>query len=150
MIKDVPSSHYPPEIDDEFRCLVYASDPKIDNQRVAFHCYEDLRRYHATSGEQVSDKLVLARFVPLGWLQKSSLEADKDPTLKHITNYVVLWNTSTKPRSLWICYDYYRSDPDGCRYRCGLGKPTYYNAEEDHAWGPQGCAFSSRGKYRSR
>lgn len=41
--------------DDEFRCLVYASDPKIDNQRVAFHSYEDLRRYHAPSSEQVSD-----------------------------------------------------------------------------------------------
>lgn len=65
--------------DDEFRCLVYAPDPKIDNQRVAFHRYGDLRRYHAPFSEQVSDKLVLARFVPLGWLRKSSLEAGKEP-----------------------------------------------------------------------
>ena len=127
--------------DDEFRCLVYASDPKIDNQRVAFDCYEDLRRYHAPSSEQGSDKLVLARFVPLRWLRKSSLEAGKDPTLKHITNHVVLWNTSTEPHSLWICYDYYRPGFDGCGRRRKLGKPTCYNAEEDDEFGPQGYAL---------
>ena len=61
--------------------------------------------------------------------------------MKHITNYVVLWNTSTKPHPLWICYDYYRPDFDGCGRRGKLGKPTYYNAEEDDEFGPQGCAF---------
>ena len=128
--------------DDEFRCLVHASDPQIDNQRVAFHCHEDVRRYHAPSSEQLSNKLVLARFVPLGWLRRSSLQAGKDPTLKHITNYVDLWNTSTKPHSLWVGYDYYRPDFDGCGRRRKLGKPTCYNAEEDDEFGPQGCAFS--------
>ena len=127
------------EQDEDFRCLVYAPDPKYEAKRVPFHCYEDLQSYHAHSHE--SHKLVLAKFVPLGCTQKRSLEAGKDQESKQTTNYVLLWNIATKPHSLWICYDYYTEDVEGYRRRRQLGKPTYYDEAYDLEYGPQTTPF---------
>ena len=127
------------ELDEDFRCLVYAPDPENGAKRVPFHCYEDLQSYHAHSPE--SHKLVLAKFVPLGCIQKRSLEANKDQKSKRTTNYVLLWNVSTKPHSLWICYDYYTRDDEGYLRRGRLGKPTYYDEDYDDMYGPQTNAF---------
>ena len=127
------------EQDEDFRCLVYAPDPKYEAKRVPFHCYEDLQSYHAHSHE--SHKLVLAKFVPLGCIQKRSLEANKDRKSKNTTNYLLLWNISTKPHSLWICYDYHTEDVEGyCRHR-QLSKPTYYDEAYDFEYGPQTSPF---------
>lgn len=102
---------------------MYAPDPKYEAKRVPFYCYEDLQSYHAHSHE--SHKLVLAKLVPLGCIQKRSLEAGKDQGSKQTTNYVLSWNIATKPHSLWICYTYYTEDVKGYRRRHQLGKPTF-------------------------
>ena len=36
---------------ENFRCLVYAPDPKYKAKKVPFHCYQDLQSYHAHSHE---------------------------------------------------------------------------------------------------
>lgn len=123
------------EQDEDFRCLVYALDPKYEAKRVPFHCYEDLQSYHAHSHE--SHKLVLAKFVPLGCIQKRSLEAGKDQESKQTTIHVPLWNIAAKPHSLWICYDYYTEDVEGYRRRRQLGKPPCYDEAYDLEYGTQ-------------
>ena len=127
--------------DDHFRRLVYASETNGEIRQLAFRCHEDMRVYLLRPEEQVSAKDVPAKFVPLGWLQKSVLQAGDVYSAKHTTNYVLLWNTSTKPHSLWVCYDYYKSDIHGEMFTSKLGQPTYYNSEEDFVWGPKRPAF---------
>ena len=131
--------------DDHFRQLVHTlkcGNEKVGTQKVPYHCYEDLGRYHASFQEQGPAKIAPAKFVPLGWLEKSVSQAGRDVySEKHTTNYVLLWNTSTKPQSLWVCYDYYTPDIHGRYTRSKLGQPTYYNASEDFVFGPQASAF---------
>ena len=50
-------------------------------------------------------------FMALGWLRDSH-EASPAPESERTTNYILSWNLSTKPTSLWIVYDYKTVDPD--------------------------------------
>ena len=54
-----------------------------------------------------------AIFIPLGWLVEVEKEVRPNGNQQErTTHYVVLWNISTKPYSLWIVYDYRSYDEE--------------------------------------
>ncbi len=65
-----------------------------------------------------------AVFVPLGYLVEHKTDT---PKAKRTTNYVVLWNVSTNPMSLWLVYDYWFLDTDNEMHWNKLGDEYYHN-----------------------
>ena len=66
-------------------------------------------------------------FLALGWLVEKT-KTSNSVLDKCTTNYVVLWNISTNPSSLWIVYDYDSIHDDGEFRLNELGGEKYHNS----------------------
>ena len=74
---------------------------------------EEFSKLHLRS--ETSSPSIEAVFVPLGWLVEEEKEVPANGNQqgqRRTTHYVVLWNITTKPYSLWLVYDYHSYDDD--------------------------------------
>lgn len=86
---------------------------------------------------EASPSSIEAVFVPLGWLAEMEKEVpDNGYEQYRTTHYVVLWNLSTKPYSLWIVYDYYYEDgmEYGDNHLTDQGLHNKINCGNEQAW----------------
>ncbi|MCJ1458936.1 hypothetical protein MMC28_009312 [Mycoblastus sanguinarius] len=130
-----------------FRCFIYGGGGK-DRDGMKLFAYRSQEEALSGSGRSSLDMTSPAVFIPLGHIVERESHPKYGTVPSRITNYVLLWNISTRPTSLWLAFDYYSADSERFFRHNRLGQPGDFDvAEEGYAGNnDQGLEFLESGE----